>query len=233
MKGHKHCHHLLMNQVLENRQKLQLMPDIQERSGFVQHNSPGFLAHGPRQKDALLLPVAYLRKIPPGQVPCVNQLHGLPDLFSVFCGQYAHSSGIRVTAGADHILTGHKFRVNPFCHQNGHPLCNLPLPHLLHGRAIQIYSPFQQPQLPDYASENGGFASPVWTNQGYNFAWSHMNPDLPYKRYTAVSHGHIFSQYVIFFHEIRLSVSPAVLFSRCPVPILPAHYMFLRLCTII
>ena len=28
-----------MNQVLENRQKLQLMPDIQERSGFVQHNS--------------------------------------------------------------------------------------------------------------------------------------------------------------------------------------------------
>ena len=187
------------------------MPDIQEGGGLVQDNDTGVLTDGPGQKNALLLPVAYLRKIPGSKIPRMDHFHGLPDLSSVLCRQYAHPSGIWVAACAYHILTVHKLRVNPLCHQNGHPLCNLPLPHPLHGHAIQVNGPFQQSQLPYYASQNGGFTSPVWPDERHDFSRPNMNSDLPYQRRFAVSDGHIFCPYVIFCHEIRLSISLAFL----------------------
>ena len=110
MKGHDHRHLFFQYHLLQNGKKLQLMPDIQEGGRFIQDNDLRFLADGACQKDTLSLSVTDGCKIPILQIPGVNHLHGTFNFFLVLCGKDPESSGIGISSGGYHILTGHKLR---------------------------------------------------------------------------------------------------------------------------
>ena len=122
MKRHDYRQILFSLHPLQDREKFQLVANIQIGGRLIQHDNLRFLADRPRQHDALSLPVTDPRKILILNRRHIYHVHDLPDDPAILVAKKSEPARIGIAAGRDHILTGHQLRVQPLRKDDRHLL---------------------------------------------------------------------------------------------------------------
>ena len=143
-------HLLFAHQLLEHGQQFQLVANVEEGGGFIEHNDLRLLADSSCKKNPLSLAVTDGGKIPVLKIQCMNQFHCLMNLFPVFFSQNSQCSRIGITSCCHNILTCHKLRPDTFCHYNRQSFCHILSGHAAHHFTVQVYCPANQFQLPGH-----------------------------------------------------------------------------------
>ena len=191
MKGHDHSHLFFQHHFFQNGKQFQFMTDIQKRCRFIQDDNLRFLADGARQKNPLALSVTDRCEIPVFQIPGMYHLHGIFNFFLILRRKNSESSGIWITSGRHHILTGHKFRTHTLGEHYGQFPGNLFVCHAAHLFLFQIYGSTDQGKLSCDTLQDCGFSGAVGTDQCEDFSFIQLNIDLFDQRFSVIPYGQL------------------------------------------
>ena len=190
VEGQEHRQITLLGHLPQDGQQLQLVADVQEGGGLVQHNHLRLLAQGPGQQHPLPLAIADLDKIQRGQFLPVDQSQGLPDFFPVCLCQQTQPPGVGVAAHGHHIPAGHQLRAHPLRHQDGQLLG--PLQGGQFRLAVQKHRPLDGSELANDGFQDGGLPRAVGPDEGHDLPRHEVEADIFKQGLSVVAHRQIF-----------------------------------------
>ena len=136
MKGDQHSNFPVPDQLFQNSQQLQFIPDIQIAGRLIQYNDLRLLAQGSGKQDSLPLAITDGGKGPFGDFPGVDPIQRGLNHFLVPFPQQSQGTGVGVAARGHHIPAGHELRMDALGHNNGHFLGDLPAGKPVHGSIL-------------------------------------------------------------------------------------------------
>ena len=158
-------HLLFAHQLLEHGQQFQLVANVEEGGGFIEHNDLRLLADGAGQQHTLPLSIADAGKIAVGKFIRADKRQRLVHLGAVLVAEQTKPSGVRIAACSRHIPAGHQLRPHMLGEQHGHRARKVTFRQSLQRFAIQIYRTADERQLTDEAFEDGRFTRAVRTDE--------------------------------------------------------------------
>ena len=113
-------HLLFAHQLLEHGQQFQLVANVEEGGGLIEHNDLRLLADGAGQQHTLPLSIADAGKIAVGKFIRADKRKRLVHLGAVLVAEQTKPSGVRIAACSRHIPAGHQLRSHMLGEQHGH-----------------------------------------------------------------------------------------------------------------
>ena len=158
-------HLLFAHQLLEHGQQFQLVANVEEGGGLIEHNDLRLLADGAGQQHTLPLSIANAGKIAVGKFICADKCKRLVHLDAVLVTEQTQPSGVRIAACSRHIPAGHQLRPHMLGEQHGHRARKVTLGQGLQRFAVQIHRTADERQLTNEAFEDGRFTRAVRTDE--------------------------------------------------------------------
>ena len=173
MQRHQHCNAAFPHQLLQDRQELDLVADVQIGGGLVHHQDLRFLADSPGQHYQLALPVTHSGDLPVPKFSHSHQLHGLQDLVPVFLRQDPEMAGIRITPHGSHVETGHQLRPGTLRQDHRHPLRSFLRLHAGEILFTQKYGSPERFQLPGNRLQKSRLPGTVGSHKSGDLSGTH------------------------------------------------------------
>ena len=189
MEGHDDGYVLFPGHFRQCCQKIQLVPHIQKRGGFVQQNQFRLLTDGPCQQYPLALSVADGGKIPFGKILGVDGFQRIFHDSLILLPEDTQSAGVGVAPRRHNVVAGGKLHLDPVGQDHGHFPGHFPVGVGGNGLSFQQNLPLDWHKVPGNGFEEGRFTGAVGTDQSDDLTFLYGKIDVSYHRCAVVTYG--------------------------------------------